>query len=183
MSEETLIMHCSPTLAGLKTGNLFNVGCESEEEISKSIRKLNKLLVPKGLCVLPIKIMENRALIYVYRPKKLEKDFRNEQVCLILKEMGYPYDKPKQCVSCLTKRLRENSDFPHEIGLFLGYPAEDVRGFIENKAENFRYIGFWKVYGDVENAQKKFEQFKKCTNIYHQKWTQGFSIEKLTVSM
>ena len=37
--------------------------------------------------------------------------------------------------SRLIKRLNEDAEFPHEIGLFPGYPPEDVRGFIENRAE------------------------------------------------
>ena len=29
MSEDLLIRHCSPTLAGIKTGNLFSCACAS----------------------------------------------------------------------------------------------------------------------------------------------------------
>lgn len=41
----------------------------------------------------------------------------------------------------------------------LGYPAEDVQGFIENETKECKCVGCWKVYGDVEQAQKKFEQY------------------------
>lgn len=67
-------------------------------------------------------------------------------------------------LSCLIGRLRNNADFPHEVGLFLGYPPEDVRGFIENRASGFKLIGCWKVYGDVDAARKKFESFESCTH-------------------
>lgn len=183
MSEESFIVHCSPTLAGLKTGNLFTDSYESEQEVYDEIRKLNKCLVPKGLRIILMKTMKNRALIYVYRPDKLEKDFSDDNVACLLKKMGYPCDKPEQCIVRLTKRLRENPVFPHEIGLFLGYPAEDVEGFIQNKAAHCKCVGCWKVYGDVEQAQKKFKQYKKCTDIYHTQWRNGFSIERLTVAV
>ena len=43
--------------------------------------------------------------------------------------------------------------FPHEIGLFLGYPFEDVMGFIENKGENYLCSGCWKVYSCEQDAR------------------------------
>ena len=49
------------------------------------------------------------------------------------------------------------------MGLFLGYPPEDVRGFIENRAAGCKLIGCWKVYGDVDAAKEKFASFERCT--------------------
>lgn len=54
MSEDLVIQYCSPTLAGLKTGSLFSCPCPSEEEVRRDVRALNQVLVPKGLCVLPL---------------------------------------------------------------------------------------------------------------------------------
>ena len=55
MSEDLVIQYCSPTLAGLKTGSLFSCPCPSEEEVRRDVRALNQVLVPKGLCVLPLR--------------------------------------------------------------------------------------------------------------------------------
>lgn len=81
----------------------------------------------------------------------------------------------------LVRRLDENEEFLHEIGLFLGYPPEDVRGFIENKAAGYKYVGDWKVYGDEEKARKTFAKYKKCTRVYCAQFALGKSIERLTV--
>ncbi|MCI9078535.1 MAG: DUF3793 family protein [Lachnospiraceae bacterium] len=182
MPEESLVIHCSPTLAGLKTGSLFTVEYTQETKLMDEIRRLNRTLAVKGLRVIPMRETGGRVLIYVYRPSKLEKDLADKRVSRILEEMGYSCGRPEQCVVYLAKKLREGQSFPHEIGLFPGYPLEDVQGFIENKAGNFKYIGCWKVYGDVEQAQKKFHMFKKCANIYYTQWLNGFSIERLTVA-
>lgn len=72
--------------------------------------------------------------------------------------------------------------FPHEIGVFLGYPIEDVIGFINNKGCNFKCCGYWKVYGDKEKAIKEFARYDKCRMIYTKLWNQGRSILKLTVA-
>ena len=47
MSEDLLIRHCSPTLAGIKTGNLFSCACPSRKDLTKDLCRLNKKLVPK----------------------------------------------------------------------------------------------------------------------------------------
>lgn len=41
MSEEMLVCHCSPTLAGLKTGSLFSCPYRSKKKIIREIRSLN----------------------------------------------------------------------------------------------------------------------------------------------
>lgn len=186
MSEELLVRNCAPTLAGLKTGNLFNCPYNDTEEIKKAARKYNKILVKKGLRLLPLSMRENRALIYVYRPSSLSKDLRHNTARRLLKEHGYTVDThiscaPERCIIQLMKRLG-SEDFPHEIGLFLGYPPEDVCGFIENKAEDCKCVGCWKVYGDEAAAQKLFAKYKKCTDVYCTQLKKGNSVERLTVA-
>ena len=41
MLEKSVIEHCSPTLASIKTGNLFTYKYESEEELWKSVDDFN----------------------------------------------------------------------------------------------------------------------------------------------
>ncbi len=72
-------------------------------------------------------------------------------------------------------------DFPHEIGFFLGYPAKDVIGFINHKGENYLARGMWKVYDNVEHAEKKFRSYEKCTKVYLSCFEGGRSINKLCV--
>ena len=47
MSDEVVIRHCSPTFAGLKTGSLFSYRYDSEDELRRDIRAMNRVLVPK----------------------------------------------------------------------------------------------------------------------------------------
>lgn len=182
MSEETFVRYCSPTLAGLKTASLFSCPFKNAEEIREGVRKLNGILVKKGLRVLPLRCRDNRALIYAYRPSKLSRDLQNSGAHSLLKKLGYTENSPEQCLVRLVKRLDENVEFPHEIGLFLGYPPEDVRGFIENKAAGYKCVGDWKVYGDEDKARKTFAKYKKCTRVYCTQFALGKSIERLTVA-
>ena len=182
MSDEQVIRHCAPTLASIKTANLFSCVFSSRREMLEQVRKLNCRLKGKGLRVLALAYKDNRGLIYVYRPKKLSKDLRNELAEQFLRSCGYACTDESKCIRKLIERLNKQSDFPHEIGLFLGYPPEDVDGFIHRKNE-CKYCGYWKVYGDVDAAQKLFSRYRKCTDIYCKLCREGSSIEKLTVAV
>ena len=182
MSEELVVRQCAPTLAGIKTGSLFSCPCDSPEELRQEVRRINRLLAGKGLCLLPLRFDGSRALLYLYRPSRLRQDLEDAEAVRLLEESGYPCHSAGQCVACLIRRLRESDEFPHEIGLFLGYPPEDVRGFIENRAGCFKCVGCWKVYGDEQAARSIFEKYEMCSKIYSRQWQQGKSIEQLTVA-
>lgn len=177
-----MVRHCSPTLAGIKTGNLFSCPCASRTALTNELCGLNKKLVPKGICILPLRVRKGRALIYVYRPRSLASDLSNQCAKALLLQYGYPTSSPNKCLIYLIKKLQSQSEFPHEIGLFLSYPPEDVQGYILNKACNHKCVGCWKVYGDEQQAKHKFEQYDMCSKIYSQQWKQGKSIERLTVA-
>ena len=182
MSEDLLIRHCAPTLAGIKTGNLFSCPSPSREDLTRALCRLNNKLVPKGIRVLPLRIRKGRALIYVYRPNALESDLADRRARALLLQYGYVPEHPNGCVIHLIRRLRSEGEFPHEIGLFLSYPPEDVLGFICNRACNPKCVGCWKVYGDERTAQNIFERYERCSKIYSEQWQQGKSIEQLTVA-
>ena len=179
MSDELILRQASPTLAGLKTGSLFTVPYRTEAELRADVADMNRRLAPKGVDLRVLRV-RRRALLYLYRPSYLSRDFSQAEAASLLRQYGYAAEDSEQCLERLGERLRAGGDFPHEIGLFLGYPAEDVRGFIEEK-DAFKCVGTWKVYGDAEAAQKRFTQFEKCTAAYCRLYHSGSSIERLTV--
>ena len=145
--------------------------------------KLNeKEMKEKGLSLFILQKQENRALIYVCRMKKLQQDLEKPGVMNLLRKYGYQDTDPHHAISHLIERLEENGTFPHEIGLFLGYPLDDVIGFIVNKGKNCHCIGCWKVYCNKEEAERTFCKYKKCTDVYNRLWRNGRSIQKLTVA-
>ena len=141
MSDDYLIRNCAPTLAGLKTASLFTCPYETQDALLDSIRQINKRLLRKGLRILPLRFSEKKALIYMYRPKMLSADLSNSAAAEILERCGYNTDSCEKCIVKLVQKLRRQEDFPHEIGLFLGYPPEDVCGFMENKACGCKCVG------------------------------------------
>ncbi|MCH5297005.1 MAG: DUF3793 family protein [Ruminococcus sp.] len=182
MSEDLIIKHCSPTLAGIKTGNLFSTNYNTKQELKDFIARLNRIFSNKGVQVIPLKFGNGRVLIYVFRPSLLASDLSDEYACKLLKNQGYHSLDMNSCIAKLKQRVSTCTEFPHEIGLFLGYPPEDVYGFILHKGSGCKCAGLWKVYGDEEQAVKKFNKFRKCSDIYYSKWLQGTTLQKLTVT-
>lgn len=177
-----MILHGSPTLAGIKTGSLFRYPYASAAEMRDSLRRWNRSFSKKGLRVIPLSYRDNKALLYLYRPARLSRDLKDVTACRILNERGYCTDSPERCICCLMQRLKDCEEFPHEIGLFLGYPAEDVCGFMEHRDCGLKCVGYWKVYGDEITAQKTFERYRKCSEVYRRQWKNGTPIERLTVA-
>ena len=187
MSDEILVQYGSPTLAGIKTGSLFTCPCADREQTRREVRRLNKKLVPKGLRILPMRYSAERVLLYLYRPARLEKDLSNKEAVELLERAGYRHENANQCVVELIRRLNDlQSEFPHEIGLFLSYPPEDVRGFIAhgtNRAEGCKLVGTWRVYGDAESARIIFEKYRRCTEEYCKQWSDGVPLMRLAVAV
>ena len=99
MLYESLIRCCAPTMACLKTGNMFVCGFECQEQMTCELRELNLRLGEKGLRILPLRWTDGKVLLYMYRPKLLERDLQNVLSQKILAECGYTSTKKRKPLS------------------------------------------------------------------------------------
>ena len=180
VSDDQIVRYCAPTLAGIKTGSLFTLRNASEDFMS-DISAFNRTMREKGVRIIPLRACGNHMLIYLYRPEMLERDLKDPKAVNILKRFGYPVSSSDRCVVKLANRLSTSPVFPHEIGLFLGYPPTDVSGFINNPNEGYCAVGYWKVYSDVEGAKRIFKRYKQCTEEYGRMLRSGRTLEQIVV--
>ena len=186
--ETVMIEQCAPVLASLKPAGLFRYETSDSADLARRVKSWNTQLEPKGLRVRVLKgcVRTHRYLVYVYRAGKLQAVLADASVRSFLQQEGYrlPED-PADCGTLLTqlsRRLCCAAEFPHEIGIFLGYPLTDVVGFIENRGRNFTCSGCWKAYGDPTAAQRYFAQLNKCTAVYLRLFHSGTPILRLAVA-
>lgn len=182
MLDKYLIRHSAPTLAGLKTANLFWYPLEKGKNLEEILTPWKGIFREKGLDLRVMKVNGDRALLYVFRFKKLEAELRRERTREILKTQGYNYETFEEAVEILRNRVGEKGDFPHEIGLFLGYPEEDVWGFMVHQGKNCKCCGCWKVYCDECAARKTFCRYKKCEEVYARLFLAGRPVRQLIVA-
>lgn len=180
--ERKIIKHCAPTLAGLKTANMFTYSFAFMEELTDQLDRINETLNKKGVFAEIIKIRENRALIYVYRKERLRKDLQKEGIWELIRGYGYTDCEVSNCLEHLRHRLAAYECFPHEIGVFLDYPLVDVLGFIEHGGKNCKHCGIWKIYGNECETIQLFARFKKCTHVYMKVFARGRTLTQLTVA-
>ena len=155
----------------------------AETDFQAQIDRLNDGLKSKGIVLMVLKKEGNRALVYVCRKSYLQEDLNRPGVASFMKKYGYESTDADKAIETLAKRLKNIDDFPHEIGLFLGYPLGDVIGFIANAGKNSKCSGCWKVYCNECQAIKKFAQFEKCRRVYKEMWQKGKCVSQLAVAV
>lgn len=181
--EESLVWHASPTLASIKVANLYSFRFASKQECIDTIKQFNLMMNPKGIYIELLKNTGDFYLIYVYRKSRLQIDLYDISVQSFLCEMGYPINSsPYGYLNMLKKRLKKEKDFPHEIGVFLGYPLADVKAFIKMKGQNCIACGDWKVYGNEEVARGLFCKYKHCREVYVSVYEAGRKFTDMLVS-
>jgi hypothetical protein len=156
----TLARHCAPVLQGKKPAALFPKPAWWDA-------LLEGRTVAGNLRILTLR-RNKTDLVFAYRLRLLSRTLESEKACTTLGGLGYPVEaaepgeRTARCLAFLERRFVENEDFPHEAGFFLGYPPDDVVGFMRHRGNHCKLCGVWKVYSDVPRAVALFAEYAKC---------------------
>lgn len=176
----TLAYHCGPALAGLKAANLVSLSREEFPDLEERVEDYGRWFAPKGVRFRLLCRCGKNALLLVYRPDLLERQLRQRQAAELLRRDGYPAGAELSVLlDRLSRRLGQGTEFPHEIGLFLGYPPEDVEGFQRHRGRHCKLCGYWKVYSDVDRARNMFRQYDRCRESLCARVARGMSLTQV----
>lgn len=165
---------CAPVLLGIKPSNLLIIE-------PSNIAMAQQLLRSTGVGIRTLFYSPGRKIIlFVYRQGMMEAVLKSEANLAFLQAYGYEDASFSRILSRLQKRycryMSERQEFPHELGVLLGYPLEDVKGFIQHKGENFLCSGYWKVYANAEEAQKTFQLYDTVRKGLSELTEQGLNV-------
>lgn len=183
--EAMLVASCAPTLAGFKSGSIFSVRPGHQEFVDEKVALWDARLSLMGI---RMQILcqgggNRQTIVYVYRPTMVQADLSQPQAQSILEEYGCKNAVLEEVIAHISARLSQaETEFSHEIGLLIGYPAQDVEGFIKHKGCNCTCSGLWKAYGPASEREKYFSKCRKCQRIYTMLYSSGTPVEKLAVS-
>ena len=178
--EETVVYHCSPALVGLKPACLISLAAEQYPGLASMVEGYRAALEGRGIRFEVLCRCDRRFLLLVYRPALLERHLARPEVDRLLVRAGYPAGGPLSGrLAHLRRRLTAAGGFPHEIGLFLGYPPGDVAGFLRDGGRGCKLCGPWKVYGDVEQARRRFRAFRCCRMALTRRVEQGIPLARV----
>lgn len=183
--ETYFVNFCTPCLAGLKPSNLFSVPQKIYDD-SFIDRHLMEL---KGLFIKCLYSYNDRVFLLLYRKKFLEKILSDRNVSDALKMFGYKTcANTEEMLDILSQRMEQfikncgkkpKHNFPHEIGLFLGYPCEDVMEYYKNRGEGYIFSGYWKVYSNPDETAQLFKKFNEYKIFFSKKIKSGYDIYSL----
>ncbi len=175
--DELLAFHCAPVLMQVKPANVISLPHMDMAKLQQLLHEYNKDFAPQGIVFRLVCRCSRRSLLLIYNEEKLRQVLQDKGCRAYLTAAGYGgKNSLKEDLLTLESRLQQECGFPHEIGIFLGYPLEDVLGFVLHKGCRCKYSGYWKVYGDVEQAKKLFATYEKCRDSVLQKLTEGLSL-------
>ena len=162
MIENTIAYYCAPALAGIKPANIVAFYKDKIPDVRRLIKRLNLLLNCKDIYLDVLFECKRRVLVIVYRKKKLSHHLKDGSIRKFLSSFGYNQTNDlDEDIKILKKRIN-SENFPHEIGVFLGYPLHDIYGFIYHRDSGCLFTGEWKVYKNEEAAKEMFKRYSNC---------------------
>ncbi|WP_196593580.1 DUF3793 family protein [Pectinatus sottacetonis] len=182
--EHLLAFHCAPTLAGIKAGNLISINKNKLNNFRQIQQKYQKCLKCNDVYMFTVSDSLHYRLILIYHKPILKQLLSKKEIKNFLQTYGYKdFNNVLSCLRYLKVRMLLQKGFPHEIGIFLGYPLPDVQGFIKNNGQNFKFCGQWKVYSDTEAAEKLFSQYTKCCHRFCRYLANGMHLENIMTAV
>ena len=160
-----LTIVAAEVLSGVKPANLIRI---SNRKLNCG-RNLNQLWHLYGVELLqssPLsaKVMRSEdagELLLFYRPELLERRLRTRTMRTFLARQGYPTSLDlDEVLSHLQEGYRHG--IPDEVGLFLGYPLRDVKGFMNKTAEPFQGRGLWRIYGPPQRSLQLYDAYRSA---------------------
>ncbi len=169
-------LQCAPLLIGIKIANLLIVP-------NSKAKYIGSLFQDTSIAVHIICQSDKKTFFLLFNVCELKKYLNQNKQSEILKTLGYNTANFESMMEEFSNRyeayIQNRGLFPHEIGLFLGYPVEDVVGFIENEGKNFLYIGYWKVYSNPSKAAQLFEQYNEAKEMVIRMVSTGIGIRNI----
>lgn len=168
----------APSLCGIKPGNMFTVNVDLYSEAK--VRVWKSKYFRQGILIKSFRTSNNLMMIFTYNLIWIRKILGDILVQAYLKGKKYPVQKGTFAVlNELFYRLQTSQGFPHEVGIFLGYPLEDVINFEKNQGKNCKYCGYWKSYSNPEMAKICCCKYKNCSQMCKKWFDEGYSIPQI----
>ena len=153
-----VVTQCAPVLKGVKISNLITMKPGGWHKIRAYLKK------SRIICI-PLYADAEKEVLFLYRYEQLERHLKNREVREFLRGCGYESFEVASVLVRLRRRYRLyagiSKEFPHELGVLLGYPVGDVQGFIANRGENSLTSRYWKVYQNPKQAEKIFDLYDR----------------------
>lgn len=158
--EKHLKYQLAPVIKGVKPSATLNI---RSHKAMHQIWNLygQKIIEDSGLKVALLRESYQTIIFFIYNPVLIENILRDPYTAVFLAKLGYPLKTAEESAYYLTKRYKKYH-CPHELGLFLGIPLQDVKDFMDCTQKKCLLCGYWKVYNNINEAKKIFKQYDQA---------------------
>lgn len=157
---EKVASQCAPVIFNVKPSNLLILESADEKQLYAMMRRL-------GLTCQLFYQTETKSIWFVYRMEQMQDLLQNPEIIAFFKEKKYHRIQEipvEYVIDRVGKRFafhrKGKIEYPHELGVLLGYPLGDVKGFIENNGKCYLCSGYWKVYENEQEAKRTFALYR-----------------------
>lgn len=166
-------LQCAPLILGLRSSLFLTV-------TDWQLKRIGNILRDRKISFYKISENRGRMAVLLFYEKKMKEYFADDSVRKLLSSLGYSagnlYDFMEHFAKRYEEFLQKGNTFPHEMGIFLGYPPEDVIGYLENAGNNYLCAGYWKVYENAQEKRRMFSQFDWAQSVLVSLILQGKSL-------
>ena len=157
--ENFLVYNTATVIAEAKPASILNFS-EDNKSLYIGWKKHGRDFVKEiDLEYVELREADSSIIVLVYRKDIIEKCITNEKNKEFLVKIGYPEEVSVESYIENLKTRYMLYHCPHELGIFLGIPIEDVKDFMECTNKKCLLCGYWKVYNNYYTAEKTFKQY------------------------
>lgn len=163
-----LMFESAEVMAGVKPANLLSI-VNRNRPCGRNLYQLwqdHNAELAMRFTNLSFKVLLTRSqshLILSFNHDHLKSHLAHAGIRALLFKAGYDKNASmEELIKELSRRIRKQDSFPHEIGLFIGYPAKDVAAFMGLNKLPFTCQGPWKIFGNPVKSLELVEQHRKC---------------------
>ncbi len=169
-----IVFYAAPTFADEKPSNLiiFKNNLRSAHDLWHKYK--TRIKKEFNISFYELQIRDNSTVVLFYRKRSLENLLNHPDYNNYLKKIGYLEPSDIEC-SLLKLRGEYSCGCPHEIGLFLGYPLDDVIAFTQCPKKKYLAVGYWKVYYNLEKAMDVFKKYDSLKQSVYIKLKKGIN--------
>lgn len=114
-----------------------------------------------GMRFIELRESEKFLVILIYNHELLETFIDSIENKKFLISIGYPRGfSMEEALEVLQGRYKMYN-CPHELGIFLGFPLDDVKDFMTCSNKECLACGYWKVYNQCNKAKTIFNLFDR----------------------
>lgn len=173
--DKMMIHYCAPTLCEIKAGNMFFI--KNQDYSESAFEDWKQSFFGRGFMSFAIPLSESSTAILVCNVCQVRKILADYLVQAYLCQKGYHCSGLFDFVNEFSNRVQKCQGFPHEIGVILGYPVEDVIEFENHQGHDCKYCGQWKSYSNVENARECHCRYNNCCGFCERLYNEGYSLD------